>query len=314
MARKSRKNRSKKNKTKKSWEKMNCHPNTKNKTISNKSCYDRDILMKIKNAYNKNHINKIYSHEPKDVWKKLRKNIKHCNKEDCWLNELNDEKEIQKVDDLLFSPDRPNSWDENPNEWLSNYDIAHVLKQYEISHPSFRLLGPSAIDYDNKPYGNDKCVWQDLCRLSLQDLLNRNKTKLGIVFNLDKHNEPGSHWVSMFVDLEDKIIFYYDSALNPVPKQISKLKREIIKQGKNLDKPIKFTYIQNEYSHQKTNTECGMYTLFFIITMLTKEMKSNKVYGGRKKLSKKKIIDLFLRPGINDKLMMDYREEYFNHK
>ena len=314
MARKSRKNRSKKNKTKKSWEKMNCHPNTKNKTISNKSCYDRDILMKIKNAYNKNHINKIYSHEPKDVWKKLRKNIKHCNKEDCWLNELNDEKEIQKVDDLLFSPDRPNSWDENPNEWLSNYDIAKVLKQYEISHPSFRLLGPSAIDYDNKPYNNEKCVWQDLCRLSLQDLLNRNKTKLGIVFNLDKHNEPGSHWVSMFVDLDDKIIFYYDSALNPVPKQVSKLKREIIKQGKKLEEPIEFTYLQNEYNHQQTNTECGMYCLFFIITMLTKEVETGKMHGGRKKISKDKAINLFLRPGINDTLMMSYRKKYFNHK
>lgn len=314
MARKSRKNRSKKNKTKKSWEKMNCHPNTKNKTISNKSCYDRDIIMKIKNAYNKNHINKIYSHEPKEIWKKLRKNIKHCNKEDCWLDELNDNGEKQKVDDLLFSPDRPKSWDDNPNAWLSNYDIANVLKQYEISHPSFRLLGPSAIDYDNKPYNDEKCVWQDLCRLSLQDLLNRNKTKLGIVFNLDKHDEPGSHWVSMFVDLDEKIIFYYDSALNPVPKQVSKLKREIIKQGKKLEEPIEFTYLQNEYNHQQTNTECGMYCLFFIITMLTKEVETGKMHGGRKKISKNKAINLFLRPGINDSLMMSYRKKYFNHK
>ena len=48
------------------------------------------------------------------------------------------------------------------------------------AYPDFKLLGPSAIDYDSKPYGeNGKCVWNDLCRLSLQNLIYRNKRKLG---------------------------------------------------------------------------------------------------------------------------------------
>ena len=106
-----------------------------------------------------------------------------------------------------------------------------------------------------------------LLLFSLQDLQNRGKTKIGIVFNLDKHDEPGSHWVAMFVDLENNFIFYFDSALNPVPRQISKLKSEIKKQGKHLHDPIDFNYIQNDYNHQKTNTECGMYCLFFIVTL-----------------------------------------------
>jgi hypothetical protein len=39
---------------------------------------------------------------------------------------------------------------------------------------------------------------------------------VGFTINLDNHNESGSHWVSMFLDLDDKIIFYFDSAITPL--------------------------------------------------------------------------------------------------
>ena len=296
--------------------KMNCHPSNK-LTVHENTCYTKETLLVIRDAYNKNHNDKIRSSNPHKIWNILRKKLTKCEKEDCWLNEINNPKQKQELDNLLFSPDRPNSWDSNPNAWLSNYDISAVLKQYEISYPNFKLLGPSAIDYDNKPYGDDKCVWDDLCRLSLQDLLNRGKTKIGVVFNLDKHDEPGSHWVAMFIDLDESLLFYYDSAMNAVPHQISKLKKEIIKQGKKLVNPIHFRYIQNEYSHQKTNTECGMFCLFFIITFLTKQLDDHflVVMNNRKtQLNIKDVIRLFTKPGINDQLMESYRDVYFNIK
>ena len=34
---------------------------------------------------------------------------------------------------------------------------------------------------------------------------------MGIVFNLDPHDKPGSHWVSMYVDLNNGGIYYFDS-------------------------------------------------------------------------------------------------------
>lgn len=306
-------NKSKKGSQKNTFMKMNCNPRVKDKTISKESCFTNDTIIKLRDHYNKNNNKPITSNNPKKIWNIMRKRIQHCNKEDCWLNEIHDSKERQQLDDLLFAPDKPRSWEKNPISWLSNYDIAAVLKQYELSNPEFKLMGPSAIDYDVKPYGDDKCVWNDLCRLSLQDLQNRGKTKIGIVFNLDKHDEPGSHWVAMFVDLENNFIFYFDSALNPVPRQISKLKSEIKKQGKHLHDPIDFNYIQNDYNHQKTNTECGMYCLFFIVTLLTHKYineKSNKY----KTLKDKETIDLFLKPGINDEQMKQLRNVFFNEK
>ena len=35
--------------------------------------------------------------------------------------------------------------------------------------------------------------------------------KIGVIFNLDKHDQSGSHWVAMFIDLENKFFFYFDS-------------------------------------------------------------------------------------------------------
>ena len=307
-----------KNKTVKNSKKMNCNPAIKNKTISNNTCYTKDALLQLRDSYNRNHSDKIRSSNSKKIWNSFRNKLDHCSKEDCWLDEIKEPKLRQQLDNILFSPDRPNSWDKNPVSWLSNYDIAAVLKQYELAHPDFKLLGPSAIDYDTKPYEDDKCVWNDLCRLSLQNLYNRGKRKLGIVFNLDKHDEPGSHWVSMFVDLDENLLFYYDSALNAVPRQVSKLKREIIKQGKQMDPIIPFKYMQNEYAHQSTNTECVMYCIFFIITFLTKELESQQeedsMVGGKKHVSTKEVVKIFTKPGINDKLMMSYRNKYFNKK
>ena len=300
----------KKNKTlRKKNIKMNCNPNVKNKRISTNTCYTKDALLELKEHYNKNNHDKINTSNPEKIWNTFRKKLDHCPKEDCWLNEIKDKKLRQQLDDILFSPDRPSSWDKNPVSWLSNYDIAAVLKQYELAYPDFKLLGPSAIDYDSKPYGeNGKCVWNDLCRLSLQNLIYRNKRKLGIIFNLDKHNEPGSHWVSLFVDLNEGLIFYYDSAMNAVPRQVSKLKRELIKQGKKLSTPIHFNYMQNEYAHQTTNTECGMYCLFFIITFLTKQIESQTLK------TTNDVVNIFTKPGIDDTLMIDYRNKYFNKK
>ena len=41
-----------------------------------------------------------------------------------------------------------------------------------------------------------------LCKINLKQHMNTGKHKIGSVFNLDDHDEPGSHWVSLYMELK----------------------------------------------------------------------------------------------------------------
>jgi hypothetical protein len=282
--------------------KLNCNPVVAGKTANENTCYTKDTLMKIRDEYNKNHegSKQIISNDPNVIWSKLKENLDTCNKEDCWLKELRDEEMKQDIQEYIFAPYSPPEWKENPNEWLSNIDILNVLKQYEEKHPNFEFLGPSPIDFDEKGQTQEKCIEQDVCTLSLKKQLENKKNKIAIVFNLDRHDQPGSHWVSLFIDLEYKFIFYFDSAGNPIPKEIEVLKDRLIKEANGMNMKIKY-YDNKGNDHQKGSSECGMYSLFFIITLLDKKM------------SMKEKMVLFQKKQIPDKFVEEYRDIYFNH-
>ena len=288
---------------------MNCSPIVKNKTIKNNSCYTPEVLIHIKNAYNDSHeSNKILIEDPQELWNELNKRLTHCEKEDCWLEEIKDKKLKNDIDKYIFAPDYPKLWDKNPNEWLSNFDILDVLKQYQKKYPNFIFLGPSSINFDEKVKEyNGECVEKDLCTFSLENTIHSKKNKIGIIFNLSRHDRVGSHWVSLFIDVQNKFIFYFDSNGEPIPKEIEIFKDRIVKEGKTLNPPIHFNYFDNyNKEHQKGNTECGMYSLFFIITMLTNSTEF------KKKMSLKDKLSLFKKKRIPDKYVEKYRKIYFN--
>lgn len=298
---------------------MTCHPSseTQREKIQG-TCYTAQVLHDIRDAYNKHHEDKITEKSPKEVVTQLRRKLhKRCKQEDCWLNEIKDGEKRRQLNELLFAPDRPKEWEKAPTTWLSNYDLMNVLQQYEVAYPEFKLLGPSAIDYDAKlPEEGNKCVWEDLCRLSLEEVLQHGKTKLGVIFNLDKHDGPGTHWVSIFIDLDENMIVYYDSAANPEPREVSRLINEVVTQAKRLHPPKKMKRIQNKIAHQSSNTECGMFCLFFIITCLTRKLESDiktKLHvEDNGKLDNTTLLRIFTKPGITDDMMMEYRHVYFN--
>jgi hypothetical protein len=230
-------------------------------------------LEKIKHAYNMGHgkEEQIVATDPLAILNNLRSRLVQCKKEDCWLREIKDPTLRKNLKDMVFAPDQPENWKKEPNEWLSNYDILHVLRQYEKAYRNFKLIGPTPIDFDARPEKDSpQCVWQDLCGISLETLYKGGKRKIGVVFNLDKHDEPGSHWTSLFIDMDEAVIFYFDSAANRTPSEVKVLVERLKEQGKKMTPAIPFRYVENfPKMHQRSNTECGMYSLFFIITMLT---------------------------------------------
>lgn len=294
---------------KKSFHRMNCSPIIKGKVAVHGSCFPPETLVLLKTSYNKYHPeNKIHATDLNQIWNELKSRLQHCNSEDCWLSQIDDPDVRKKIDGIIFAPDQPADWKKKPDEWLSNFDILDVLRQYEQTYRNFHVIGPTPIDFDTRPKEMDgKCVWQELCDFHLEKYFKNGKKKLGVVFNLDKHDRGGSHWVSMFIDLDDKYALYMDSAGNEIPKEIDVFLKRVVQQGLAMHPPIHIHFYENcPMEHQMGTTECGMYSLYFLITMLTGETEG-KVF--KNYLEK---IRFFKDKRIPDKFMKRYRRIYFN--
>lgn len=286
--------------------KMQCSPIVAGKSASKTTCYTDDVLLKIRDAYHRTHPNepKIPYKSPKKILGELKKRMETtCKAEDCWLSLL-PENQRKYLDQMIFAPDQPLEWEQNPDEWLSNYDIINVLKQYAIAYPKFEFIEPSPIDFDTK-LPTKKCVSDDLCTFELSDYVNRGVEKIGICFNLDDHAGPGTHWVSMIIDIPNKIIFYFDSALFDTPPEITIFVDRVLKQSNELGLGIQ--YHHNARQHQFGNSECGMYSLFFIITMLTEKWGGTGAH-----MPTKQRIQFFKNRRITDKTVSEFRNRYFN--
>jgi len=293
-----------KRKTMRKTKKMNCSPMVAGKTPVHDSCLTVNILQKIKEEYNKDHLdNPILSTEPTELWQELHVRLNSCEKEECWLNQIKNKTLRQQIKEEIFAPKQPPEWKKNPNEWLSNYDILDVIHQYEKTYPEFKFIGPSFIDFD-APL-DKTCVTEELCNFNLKNYMDKNIKKIGVIFNLDRHDQSGSHWVSLFIDIPEKIIFYLDSAGSPVPREINILVKRVQKQAKELSMNLRF-HQNYPLEHQYGNTECGMYSLFFIITMLTNQTEFGKLKNKQEKLN------LFKKKRIPDKYVEKLRDKYFN--
>ena len=223
------------------------------------SCYNYKELLELRKYWNLRHLDlKIKSKNGKVIWESLKRNMSGvCNSEKCWLQQKfilnNVGKELLKY---TFLPSAPDSWKKNSREWLNSLDIENIMRQYEKHNKKFLFIGPSPIDFDTERIDNE-CVWDELCKFSLKELKKDGKNKIGLIFNLDPHYKSGSHWVSMFIDISNKYIFYFDSTGDKPPKEINVLVDRIKKQGEELN--IKFKYIENQpRGHKRKNTKCGI--------------------------------------------------------
>ena len=78
-----------------------------------------------------------------------------------------------------------------------------------------------------------------------------------------------------------------------------------LQQNNDLKRP-KLAFYNNKIEHQKGNSECGMYSLYFIVTMLMEKTNTQKLKNRREK------IDYFSNKRIPDDVVFEYREKYFN--
>lgn len=241
------------------------------------TCLPHSALQRLTRAWNKTHPrNKISVRKTRKngkqaagnagLWNQLRQNMKNhykCDTEFCAVKKLpgisdKDKRELK----AYFKPEKPKKWDSKPTEWLDSYNIEDVMKQYEAAYPNFDFIGPVPIDFDAKDEASwGKCIVNELCRLDLRESAAKGKTKIGIIFNLDPHDEPGSHWICAFIDLEKSAAYYYDSYGYKPPEEIVRLLKRCKDQG------IQNVYY-NDIRHQRKTSECGTFCLLVIICLL----------------------------------------------
>ena len=240
-------------------------------SATDESCFTIEALRKIANKWNDNNPNMKIIFDVNTNGKVLWNNINNmmsnkCKTEICWMKQ-DFIKDSSLARELLknFKPMMPKKWETNPIEWLNTIDIRYVMNQYEIKYPEFEFVGPVPMDFDTK-LGFGQCVVDELCKVKLNNLIAKGDTKLGVIFNLDKHNQSGSHWVAMYCDVKDGYIGYWDSyGMKPSPEIVVLMDR-LKEQGKELKHNLEIKINKNR--HQYKNSECGVYCIYFIISLL----------------------------------------------
>ena len=255
-----------------------CAPNIKN---DGTTCYSKNDLIFLIKVYNKNKEKNekilITNKSKKKLWLDLNKKFnKDCNNEWCWLEKnFIPAAYVKKIIKEKFKPEMPPEWEKNPFEWLSSVDIRKVMKQYEKKYTDFLFIGPVPVDCPSLI----KC---QLSEISVEFLINKlGKTKLGVIYNLDKHDQPGSHWVASYFDFKKGKILYFDSVGLPPPKMImsflERMKEDCINYYLNFfNKHKKVEIYTNDKRYQFGNSECGVFSMYFIISFLQSKINIKK--------------------------------------
>lgn len=255
------------------------------KNFKEGTCFTVDNLYKIAQAYNTNFSDKISLKKDKRfLLKELNKKLKKvCNNQQCWLKlkfikDINDQNLLKNT----FRPEGP----DKGTQWLSTSDIDNVMNQYQQEFDDFVFLGAVPYDFEKIKMGFEE--------LNFNEMVKDKKNKFGMVINLDTHDKSGSHWVGLYSDLKKKQIYFFDSYGHKPEKLIKNFMERIANwmvKKYNLNnssegelfntKGIDIKY--NNIRHQYKNSECGVYSMNFIIRLLRGE--------GFIKISESKVID-----------------------
>jgi hypothetical protein len=282
---------------------MKCAPSKK---YSDGSCFTFESLKKIASNYNKKNANKINLNLSKsELVNELENRLANkCSDQTCWLRlDVVKELDNEDIETNTFRPKGPSK----KYEWLSTTHINEVIEQYQTIHKDFLFLGAVPLDFDDLPV-------LGISNLNFAELEKQGKRKIGLVINLDEHWKDGSHWVGLFTDLEKNQIYYFDSLgkkplkrtrkfvnkiakymyqkkygeklpINDIIQKIKSLNKTGGKNNKSIDSnthvknllngnfDIRFNHIQ----HQFENSECGVYSINFIIRLVSGESFDNVI-------------------------------------
>ena len=226
----------------------------------------------------------------------------------CWADKLAARTPKPAEIEASLRPKKPKEWYSAPRTWLTNLDIDAVMRQYDMDvapQYKYRFLGVYPIDFAKKSaFG--KCLFAEICSLNFKRMYTQGIRYVGIITNLDKHNEGGSHWTSVFMCIDPKMscfgAHYYDSFARAPPPEIGEFVASINAQiAPMAKKPFELDY--NRQQHQFENSECGLFAMAYQIRWLTL-LRTHSVSTRSRPLTIDKVTDI----NINDKIIHELRD------
>ena len=277
-----------------------------------KKCFNLEDLKIYTRIYNKYFSDKIKRSTYETINKKLKDTLgdkkhflwvdylcQYCNYEECQL--------LHQITDKRLLPKKPVEWYTNKTAWLSNFDIEDVLTHYHKTKKyHYEFVGVFTVDFAVKDE-NGKCkYYENKCVPNIARSIKNNIKYLGIVTNLDRYDQPGSHWTSIFIVIDPKLpsygIYYYDSVGSGIPKLILQYFIEVQKQLKDFYKNNKKCKVYvNKKQFQRSNTECGMFAITYQIRWITKLLKNKNTVESE-----------ILTQTMTDKKMIESRDKLFS--
>lgn len=247
----------------------------------NDTCFGIDEIIQIAGAYNRyltkslltpNNINPSQSkpnfitikpdkqyllQQMRNIFSSECGNDDHCLTRREFMREIS--MEVAKNINDSFRTEGP----QNNTEWLNTSHIESLMRQYENVLPHFKFMGAVPLNCGDLSFCS-------LYNINFDKYSSQGIKEIGIVFNLDKYGQPGSHWVSLYININKGEIYFCDSNGKPPKQNITNI-IDAFKQYYKQKKGKNIVYKYNTNAYQKDNSECGVYSCNFIIRNLAGE-------------------------------------------
>lgn len=248
----------------------------------------------------------IPGHTPQGTMEIAKKQL-GCNSQKCVLEKLSNQlgrEEVVKEISLYLKIQGPTD-----DTLLSNIHIDNTLKQWMYTHSEFFAWNFNMLNYASYSYVNGRVINRPdtLATIQFSDLCLGNydgkKYKCGgCVINSDVYQNGGIHWMALFADTRSDpwtVEFFNSSGNSPAPEWVNwmeKTKNCMHNLQTSLaTKPDIVSTKVSSIRHQKSRTECGLYSLFYIWARL-----NGIPYT------------YFAKNSIPDQLMFEFRHHLFD--
>jgi len=185
-------------------------------------------------------------------------------------------------------------------EWLNNNDIDDTLRKLTLVHKGFYHVPFQMIDFAGlrsddgwKVINGQTISPTELGTLDVLMIM-KTHTSIGVVINTDARTGPGVHWFAIYISFDNPItIEYFNSSGNlPYPE----IQEWMIKTQKLLERNGHKAVIirPSNVVHQRSMSECGVYSLYFIWRRLNGTPYS-----------------VFNNKSVSDRTMLEFRSRLF---